>query len=153
MNQERRVIAQNRKARHLYHFLEHEVAGIELRGTEVKAIRNGRINLTDAHVHFAGGEAVLMGCHIGPYEHGGYASHEPRRPRRLLMHKRQIERLASKVHETGLTVIPTAVVLIGNWIKIEIALARGKQLHDKRETLRQRTMDREAELAVKEGLK
>ena len=69
------------------------------------------------------------------------------------MHKRQIERLASKVHETGLTVIPTAVVLIGNWIKIEIALARGKQLHDKRETLRQRTMDREAELAVKEGLK
>jgi len=153
MNEERRVIAQNRKARHLYHFLEHEVAGIELRGTEVKAIRDGRINLTDAHVHFAGGEAVLLGCHIGPYEHGGYASHEPRRPRRLLMHKRQIERLASKVHETGLTVIPTAVVLIGNWIKVEIALARGKQLHDKRETLRQRTMDREAEQAVKEGLK
>lgn len=151
MNEERRVIAQNRKARHLYHFLEHEVAGIELRGTEVKAIRDGRINLTDAHVHFAGGEAVLLGCHIGPYEHGGYASHEPRRPRRLLMHKRQIERLASKVHETGLTVIPTAVVLIGNWIKVEIALARGKQLHDKRETLRQRTMDREAEQAVKEG--
>ena len=153
MNEERRVIAQNRKARHLYHFLEHEVAGIELRGTEVKAIRDGRINLTDAHVHFAGGEAELLGCHIGPYEHGGYASHEPRRPRRLLMHKRQIERLASKVHETGLTVIPTAVVLIGNWIKVEIALARGKQLHDKRETLRQRTMDREAEQAVKEGLK
>ena len=153
MNEERRVIAQNRKARHLYHFLEHEVAGIELRGTEVKAIRDGRINLTDAHVHFAGGEAVLLGCHIGPYEHGGYASHEPRRPRRLLMHKRQIERLASKVQETGLTVIPTAVVLIGNWIKVEIALARGKQLHDKRETLRQRTMDREAEQAVKEGLK
>ena len=73
--------------------LEHEVAGIELRGTEVKAIRDGRINLTEAHVHFAGGEAVLMGCHIGPYEHGGYAGHEPRRPRRLLMHKRQIERL------------------------------------------------------------
>lgn len=153
MNEERRVIAQNRKARHLYHFLEHEVAGIELRGTEVKAIRGGRVNLTDAHVHFAGGEAVLMGCHIGPYEHSGYTSHEPRRPRRLLMHKRQIERLASKVQETGLTVIPTAVVLIGNWIKIELALARGKQLHDKRETLRERTMDREAEQAVKEGLK
>jgi len=152
MSEERRVIAQNRRARHLYHFLEHEVAGIELRGTEVKAIRDGRVNLTDAHVHFVGGEAILMGCHIGPYEHGGYASHDPRRPRRLLLQKRQIERLAAKVQEKGLAVIPTAVVLIGNWIKVEIVLARGKQLHDKRETLRQRTLDREAEQAVKDRL-
>jgi len=151
MNDERRVIAQNRRARHLYHFLEHEVAGIELRGTEVKAIRDGRVNLTDAHVQFSRGEAVLVGCHIGPYEHGGYASHEPRRPRRLLLHKRQIERLAAKVQDKGLTVIPTAVVLIGNWIKVEIALSRGKQLHDKRETLRRRTLDREAEQALKDG--
>lgn len=149
--QQRKVIAQNRKARHLYHLLEHEVAGIELLGTEVKAIRDGRVNLTDAHVQFSGGEAVLHGCHIGPYEHGGYAGHEPRRPRRLLMHKRQIERLAAKVQEKGLTVVPTAVVLIGNWIKIEIALARGKQLHDKRETLRRRTLDREAEQELKRG--
>jgi SsrA-binding protein len=153
MSDERRVIAQNRRARHLYHFLEHEVAGIELLGTEVKAIRDGRVNLTDAHVQFVGGEAVLMGCHIGPYEHSGYATHDPRRPRRLLLQKRQIERLAAKVQEKGLTVIPTAVVLIGNWIKVEIALARGKQLHDKRETLRRRTLDREAEQAVKEELK
>jgi SsrA-binding protein len=151
MTDERRVIAQNRKARHLYHFLEHEVAGIELRGTEVKAIRDGRVNLTDAHVHFSAGQAVLMGCHIGPYEHGGYAGHEPRRPRRLLMHKRQIERLAAKVQEKGLTVIPTAIVLVGNWIKVELALARGKQLHDKRETLRRRTLDREAEQDLKDG--
>jgi len=151
MTDERRVIAQNRKARHLYHFLEHEVAGIELRGTEVKAIRDGRVNLTDAHVHFSAGQAVLLGCHIGPYEHGGYAGHEPRRPRRLLMHKRQIERLAAKVQEKGLTVIPTAIVLVGNWIKVEIALARGKQLHDKRETLRRRTLDREAEQDLKDG--
>ncbi|MEE4270993.1 MAG: SsrA-binding protein SmpB [Thermoanaerobaculales bacterium] len=151
MSEERRVIAQNRRARHLYHFLEHEVAGIELRGTEVKAIRDGRVNLTDAHVQFKDGEAVLMGCHIGPYEHSGYATHEPRRPRRLLLHKRQIARLAAKVAEKGLTVIPTAVVLIGNWIKVEIALARGKQLHDKRETLRRRTLDREAEQALKDG--
>jgi SsrA-binding protein len=151
MTDDRRVIAQNRRARHLYHLLEHEVAGVELLGTEVKAIRDGRVNLTDAHVQFRGGEAVLIGCHIGPYEHGGYASHEPRRPRRLLLHKRQIERLAAKVSEKGLTVVPTAVVLIGNWIKIEIALARGKQLHDKRETLRRRTLDREAEQAVKDG--
>lgn len=151
MSDERRVIAQNRKARHLYHFLDHEVAGIELRGTEVKAIRDGRVNLTDAHVQFSGGEAVLVGCHIGAYEHSGYTTHEPRRPRRLLLHKRQIERLAAKVQEKGLTVVPTAVVLVGNWIKIEIALARGKQLHDKRETLRRRTLDREAEQALKDG--
>ena len=151
MSDDRRVVAQNRRARHLYHFLEHEVAGIELRGTEVKAIRDGRINLTDAHVQFSGGEAVLVGCHIGAYEHSGYATHDPRRKRRLLLHKRQIERLASKVQEKGLTVIPTAVVLVGNWIKVEIALARGKQLHDKRETLRRRTLDREAEQALKDG--
>ncbi|MCU0303212.1 MAG: SsrA-binding protein SmpB [Thermoanaerobaculales bacterium] len=150
MTEERRVIAQNRRARHLYTFLEHEVAGIELVGTEVKAIRAGRVNLTDAHVQFIAGEAVLVGCHIGPYEHGGYSSHEPRRNRRLLLHRREIERLASKVQEKGLTVVPTAVVLVGNWIKIEIALARGKQLHDKRETLRRRTLDREAEQALKD---
>ena len=150
MTDERRIIAQNRRARHLYHLLDHEVAGIELLGTEVKAIRDGRVNLTDAHVQFVGGQAILVGCHIGPYEHGGYAGHEPRRPRRLLLHKRQIERFAAKVSEKGLTVVPTAIVLIGNWIKVEIALARGKQLHDKRETLRRRTLEREAEQALKE---
>jgi SsrA-binding protein len=150
MSDERRVIAQNRRARHLYTFLEHEVAGIELVGTEVKAIRAGRVNLTDAHVQFIAGEPVLVGCHIGPYEHGGYSSHEPRRNRRLLLHRRQIERLAAKVQEKGLTLVPTAVVLVGNWIKVEIALARGKQLHDKRETLRRRTLDREAEQALKD---
>jgi SsrA-binding protein len=151
MNDSRRVIAQNRRARHLYHLLESEMAGVELRGTEVKAVRDGRVNLTDAHVQFIDGEAFLVGCHIGPYEHGGYASHEPRRRRRLLMHKRQISRWAARVQEKGLTVVPTAVVVVGNWIKIEIALARGKQLHDKRETLRRRTLDREAEQALKDG--
>ena len=151
MSEERRIIAQNRRARHLYHLLDHEVAGIELLGTEVKAIRDGRVNLTDAFVQFSGGQAYLVGCHIGPYEHGGYAGHEPRRTRRLLLHKRQIERLAGRVADKGLTVVPTAVVLVGNWIKVEIALARGKQLHDKRETLRQRTLDREAEQDLKDG--
>jgi SsrA-binding protein len=151
MNDGRRILATNRKARHTYHLLERETAGIELLGTEVKAVRAGRVNLTDAFVQFAGGQAFLVGCHIGPYEHGGYASHEPRRTRRLLMHARQIERLAAKVAEKGLTVVPTAVVLVGNWIKVEIALARGKQLHDKRETLRRRTLDREAEQDLKDG--
>jgi len=140
-----RALATNRKARHLYHILEREVAGLELLGTEVKAARAGRVNLGEAFVAFEKGEAFLVGCHFGSYENAGYASHDPLRRRRLLLHKRQIERLAGKVREKGLTVVPLQLVLEGNWIKIEVALVRGKQEHDKRDTLRQRTLDREAE--------
>ncbi len=147
---ERKVLAKNRKARHDYHLLETEEAGIELLGTEVKAVRAGRVNLKEAHVHFLHGEAFLVGCHISPYESAGYASHDPVRRRRLLMKKREILRLAAKVQEKGFTVVPLEIVLDGNWIKVRISLARGKQLHDKRETLRQRTLDREAEQAIKE---
>jgi len=150
MTEERRLLASNRKARHTYHLLERETAGIELLGTEVKAIRAGKINIKEGYVAFAGGEAFLVGCHIGAYDSAGYAGHDPLRRRRLLLHKRDIERLASKVKEQGLTVVPLAVFIDGNWIKVEIALARGKQLHDKRETLRSRTLDREAEQALKE---
>jgi SsrA-binding protein len=150
MNDQRRALATNRKARHVYHILEKENAGIELLGSEVKAIRAGKINLKEAFVQFVGGEAFLVGCHVGAYESAGYAHHDPVRRRRLLLNKREIERLASKVQEKGLTVVPLSVFLDGNWIKVEIALVRGKQLHDKRETLRQRTLDREAEQAIKE---
>ena len=150
MSDARRVLATNRKARHTYHLLEKETAGIELLGTEVKAIRAGRINLKEGYVAFVGGQAYLVGCHIGNYENAGYAGHDPLRRRRLLLHKRQIERFAGKVQEKGLTVVPLAVYLEGNWIKVEIALARGKQLHDKRDTLRRRTLDREAEQAIKD---
>jgi SsrA-binding protein len=150
MTEGRRLLASNRKARHTYHLLERETAGIELLGTEVKAIRAGKINIKEGYVAFAGGEAFLVGCHIGAYDSAGYAGHDPLRRRRLLLHKRDIERLASKVKEQGLTVVPLAVFVDGNWIKVEIALARGKQLHDKRETLRSRTLDREAEQALKE---
>ena len=153
MSDDRRVLATNRKARHVYHILEKETAGIELLGTEVKAIREGKINLKEAYVSFAGGEAFLVGCHVGAYEAAGYACHDPVRRRRLLLNKREIERLTSKVQEKGLTVVPLSAFLDGNWIKIEIALVRGKQLHDKRETLRQRTLDREAEQAIKERSK
>jgi SsrA-binding protein len=153
MSDGRRVLATNRKARHVYHILEKETAGIELLGTEVKAIREGKINLKEAYVSFAGGEAFLVGCHVGAYEAAGYACHDPVRRRRLLLNKREIERLTSKVQEKGLTVVPLSAFLEGNWIKIEIALVRGKQLHDKRETLRQRTLDREAEQAIKERSK
>jgi len=147
---ERKVLVKNRKARFDYHLLETEEAGIELLGTEVKAIRAGRANLKEAHVHFEHGEAFLVGCHISPYESAGYASHDPLRRRRLLMKKRDIVRLAVKVKEKGYTVVPLEIVLDGNWIKVSIALARGKQVHDKRETLRQRTLDREADQAMKE---
>jgi SsrA-binding protein len=150
MTEGRRLLATNRKARHTYHLLDRETAGIELLGTEVKAIRAGKINIKEGYVAFADGEAFLVGCHIGAYDSAGYAGHDPLRRRRLLLHKREIERLASKVKEKGLTVVPLAVFIDGNWIKVEIALARGKQLYDKRETLRQRTLDREAEQAVKE---
>ncbi len=150
MTDEPRVLATNRKARHTYHILERETAGMELLGTEVKAIRAAKINIKEGYVTFVGGEAFLVGCHIGSYDNAGYASHDPVRRRRLLMHKRQIEKLASKVKEKGLTVVPLVVFLEGNWIKIEIALVRGKQLHDKRDTLRERTLDREAEQDIKE---
>lgn len=150
MSDERKVVARNRKARHTYHILDRDVAGIELLGTEVKAIRAGKVNIKEGFVTFAGGEAFLVGCHIGAYDKAGYAGHDPVRRRRLLLHKREIERLASKVSEKGLTVVPLEVFLDGNWIKIEIALVRGKQLHDKRDTLRQRTLDREAEQAIKD---
>jgi len=150
MSERRKVLATNRKARHIYHVLEKEIAGIELLGTEVKAIRAGKINLKEAYVFFSAGEALLVGCHVGTYEAAGYAHHDPVRRRRLLLHKREIERLSSKVQEKGLTVVPLSVFVEGNWIKVEIALVRGKQLHDKRETLRRRTLDREAEQAVKE---
>jgi SsrA-binding protein len=150
MSAERRVLAKNRKARHTYHILETENAGIELLGTEVKAIRDGKINIKEGYVAFAQGQAYLVGCHIGSYDHSGYAGHDPVRRRRLLLHKRQIERFESKVREKGLTAVPLEVFVEGNWIKVQIALVRGKQLHDKRETLRRRTMDREAEQAIKE---
>lgn len=140
-----RALATNRKARHVYHILEREVAGIELLGTEVKAARAGRVNLGEAYVTFEMGQAYLVGCHIGSYESAGYAAHDPTRRRRLLLHKRQIHRLAGKTREKGLTVVPLQLFLEGNWIKLEVALVRGKQEHDKRDTLRQRTLDREAE--------
>ena len=150
MTEERRILAKNRKARHTYHLLDRETAGIELLGTEVKAIRAGKINIKEGYVAFSDGEAFLVGCHIGAYESAGYAGHDPLRRRRLLLHKREIERWSSMVKEKGLTVVPLTVFIDGNWIKVEIALARGKQMHDKRDTLRQRTLDREAEQAVKE---
>jgi SsrA-binding protein len=144
-----KVLASNRRARFEYHFIERFTAGIALAGSEVKSVREGRVNLQDGYVAFEAGEAFLTGVHISPYENAGYAGHDPTRRRKLLLHKRDLVKLAAKVNEKGLTVVPLAIGAEGNWIKVELVLARGKQLHDKRETLRQRTLDREAAADVK----
>jgi len=138
-----KVLATNRKARFEYEFLERFVAGLALTGSEVKSVREGRVNLQDGYVTFEGGEAFLVNVHISPYANAGYAGHDPLRPRKLLLHKHEIKRLAGKVQEKGLTLIPLAIGLVGNWIKVELALARGKKVHDKRETLRRRDEERE----------
>jgi SsrA-binding protein len=145
-----KVLAANRRARFEYEFLERLTSGIALTGSEVKSVRAGHVKLQDGWVAFEAGEAFLADVHIAPYENAGYANHDPIRRRKLLMHRHDIARLAAKVAEKGLTVIPIAVGLEGNWIKVELALAKGKTLYDKRETLRRRTMDREAEAAMKE---
>lgn len=144
-----KVLVANRRARFEYELLERFVAGIELTGSEVKSVRGGRVNLQDGYVAFEGGEAFLVNVHISPYDNAGYAGHEPLRRRKLLLHRREIRRLAGKVAEKGLTAVPLALGVEGNWIKVEFALAKGKRLHDKRESIRRRTLDREAEAAVK----
>jgi len=142
--------AVNRQANHLYHLLERFEAGVELTGTEVKSIREGKINLKDSYVDVQKGQAWLIDCHISPYVAGSYANHEPLRDRRLLLHRQQLDKLAGRVQEKGLTLVPTRVYLKKNLIKCEIALAKGKKVYDHRETSRQRTIDREAQQDIHE---
>lgn len=141
-------LAANRRARHDFEILETFEAGLVLSGTEVKAARSGKVQLKDSHVDFKDGQAFLVGVHISPYSHGNRENHEPERPRRLLLKRREIDKLFGRTLLRGLTVIPLAVYLKGNWIKVEVALAQGKKLYDKRATERQKTMDREVEEAV-----
>ncbi|HEX7185493.1 MAG TPA: SsrA-binding protein SmpB [Thermoanaerobaculia bacterium] len=147
----RRELASNRRARHDYHILETFEAGLRLTGTEVKAVRGGKVQLKDSFVELRNGEAWLVGAHISPYSHGNRENHPPERDRKLLLQKRQIERLFGRTQLKGQTVIPLSVYLKGNWIKVEIALAQGKKLYDKREALKEKELDREAEAAVKGG--
>ena len=145
----RRLIAENRKARHDYHLLEHFEAGIALLGTEVKAIREGQAGLRDAYARIDKGEVWLLNLHIGPYSHTGYSSHEERRQRKLLMHRHEIRKLTGKVAEKGLTLVPLELYFKDGRVKVSLALARGKQAHDKRETLRQNDVERETRAAMK----
>lgn len=144
-----KVLATNRKARFQYEFLERFLAGIALTGSEVKSVRAGKLNLQDGYVTFEGSEAFLVNVHISPYANAGYARHEPLRPRKLLLHKREIKRLIGKVQEKGLTLIPLAVIVEGNWIKVELALAKGKKTHDKKQALKERDLAREAASELK----
>jgi SsrA-binding protein len=146
-----RSVASNRRALHDYHVLETLEAGIQLKGTEVKAVRNGKVQLKDSFVQIDGGQAYLVGAHISPYSHGNRENHLPDRPRRLLLQKRQIERLFGRALIKGHTVVPLSMYLKGNWIKVEIALAQGKRQFDKREAERRKELDREAAEAVKSG--
>jgi len=144
-----RVIADNRKAFHDYHVLETYEAGIALLGTEVKSIREGSVNLRDSYARIERGEVWLLNLHIGPYSHTGYAGHEDRRARKLLLHAHEIRKLTGRVAERGLTVVPLQMYFKNGRVKVAVALVKGKQAHDKRETIRRREVDRETRAAVK----
>ena len=146
-----RTIATNRRARHEYSILETYEAGLALRGTEVKSLRAGLINFKDSYATVRNGEVWLLGCHINPYSHGTDANHDPERDRKLLLHSREITRLVGKIAEKGLTVVPLRLYFKGGRVKMEVGLARGKKLHDKRATLRERETRREMEKAARAG--
>jgi SsrA-binding protein len=140
-----KVIATNRKAFHNFSILETYEAGLVLRGTEVKSLREAQVNFKDSYATIDDGEAWLVGCHISPYHHGSDANHHPDRRRKLLLHKREISRLLGKVAERGLTLVPLRLYFKEGRAKIELGLARGKKLHDKRASIRERESRREME--------
>ena len=143
-------VAQNKKAWHDYFIDEKFEAGIELFGTEVKSIRQGNVNLKDSFCTIKDGEIFVNGMHISPYEKGNIFNRDPVRQRRLLMHKREINRLYGKIKQDGLTVIPLSIYLKNSLVKLEIGLARGKKLYDKRESSAKRDANREMDRAIKE---
>lgn len=145
-----KLIASNKRAFHEYHVLDKFEAGIELQGTEVKSLRDGQANLKDSYVTFKNGEAFLFGAHISPYTHGNRENHDPIRTRKLLLHRREIEKLHVQVMEKGLSVVPLRLYFKGGRVKAELGVVRGKKLFDKRETEKKREADREAAVAMKE---
>ncbi len=145
--QDHRVIARNRRARHDYHIEDVVEAGLVLTGTEVKSLRAGRASITDGYAQITDGEMWLHGVHIPEYAHGTWTNHEPKRPRKLLLHRKEIDRLQSKVAERGLTIVPLSLYFSGGRVKVELALARGKRTYDRRQDLAQRDAAREVERA------
>jgi SsrA-binding protein len=144
-----KVVCQNRKAYHDYHIDETVESGIALLGTEVKSLREGKANLKDSYVIIKGGEVFLLNCHISPYSHGNIMNHDPLRTRKLLLHKKEISRLAGKVVAKGYTLIPLKLYFKDSFAKVEIGLAKGKKLFEKRDTIKEREARREIERAMK----
>src|SRR3954452_9609622 len=142
-------IAENRKAFHDFHLLETFEAGLVVLGTEVKAIREGRVNLRDSFARVEGGEVYLYNVNISPYSHRGYAEHEPLRRRKLLLHRNEIQKLVGKTVEKGLTLVPVRMYFKNGRVKVALSLARGKKDYDKRETVKRRDADRETRAAIK----
>jgi len=142
-------IAENRKAFHDYHLLETFEAGLVLLGTEVKAIREGRVNLRDSFARIDNGELYLFNVNISPYSHRGYANHEPLRARKLLLHRDEIRKLIGKTVEKGMTLVPVRLYFKNGRVKVAVSLAKGKKDYDKRETIKRREADRETRAAVK----
>lgn len=139
------MVAQNRKARHNYFIEDSYEAGMVLKGTEVKALREGKVNLKDGYARIKGGELFLLDVHISPYSFGNRLNHDPLRPRKLLMHGGEIHRLTGKVKEKGFSLIPLSIYFSHGRAKVSLALAKGKKLYDKRETLKRRVMEKEVE--------
>lgn len=148
-----KTVTENRKARHEYHILETHEAGMALTGTEVKSLRAGKANLQDSYARVENAELMLYNMHISPYEQGNRFNHEPKRTRRLLMHKQEIMRLLGKTREKGLALIPLKVYFKNGLAKVELALAKGKKLYDRREDVAERDARREMDRAVKERMK
>ncbi len=145
-----KVVAKNKKAFHDFEILERIEAGVALMGTEVKSIREGRVNLKEGYARIREGEIWLEGCHISPYSHGNIHNHDSIRPRKLLLHRREINRLIGRVEQKGLTIVPLSLYFSkGGKVKVELGVARGKKIHDKRETARRRAMEREIRAEMK----
>jgi len=145
----KQLVAKNRKAFHDYEIVERYEAGIVLQGTEVKSVREGRVNLKESYALVKNGELWLEHCHISPFAQGNINNHEPLRPRKLLLHKRQINKLAGDTARKGLTIVPLSVYFLDGKVKVEIAVARGKKAYDKRETERRKEIERDVQQEMK----
>jgi len=143
------IVCQNRKAYHDYHIEEKTEAGIALLGTEVKSLREGKGNLKDSYVLAKDSELFLINCHISPYSHGNITNHEPLRTRKLLLHKKEIERLRGQIAQKGYSLIPLKIYFKGSFAKVEIGLAKGKRQYEKRDAIKKKEADREIERAMK----
>jgi SsrA-binding protein len=144
-----KIVCQNRKAYHDYSIEETVEAGIQLLGTEVKSLRDGKANLKDSYVLIKDAEVVLLNCHISPYSHGNIMNHDPLRTRKLLLHRKEIERLRGKMQQKGYTLIPLKIYFKGPFAKVEVGLAKGKRQYEKRETIKEREAKRDIEKAMK----